>query len=217
MTYNEQDLRELSDSVAARLSEKRFLHTKGVEQEIERLALIYLPEKITELRAAALLHDLAKELPIEEQIAICRENGDPELDTAVRSPAILHGHAAAYLIPKYYPKYALPEIISAIYKHTTGAERMSTFDKLLFFADFIEPNRPWQYCRKAREKFYAGMPDDPSARSVHLDLSILSVLAFTLRYLKEKGTEPDPTTERAAAALKKQYPNHTVEIQGETE
>ena len=29
------------------------------------------------------LHDLAKELAIEEQIAICRENGDPELDSAV--------------------------------------------------------------------------------------------------------------------------------------
>ncbi len=210
--FNEQDLRELSDEVSTRLSEKRFLHTKGVEEEITRLGRIYLPEKITELRAAALLHDLAKELPIEEQIAICRENGDPELDSAVRSPAILHGHAAAYLIPKSYQKFSLPEIISSIYKHTTGAEKMSTFDKLLFFADFIEPNRPWLYCRTAREKFYSGMPADPSDKIRHLDLSILAVLEFTLRYLKDKGSEPDPTTERAAAALKRQYPNYTEEI-----
>ena len=210
--FNEQDLRELSDEVSTRLSEKRFLHTKGVEEEITRLGRIYLPEKITELRAAALLHDLAKELPIEEQIAICREKGDPELDSAVRSPAILHGHAAAYLIPKSYQKFSLPEIISSIYKHTTGAEKMSTFDKLLFFADFIEPNRPWQYCRAAREKFYSGMPADPSDIIRHLDLSILAVLEFTLQYLKDKGIEPDPTTERAAAALKRQYPNYTQEI-----
>jgi len=207
--FNEKDLRSLSDVVERRISDKRFLHTKGVEEEIVRLGEIYLPDKIPELRAAALLHDLAKELPIEEQIAICKQNGDPELDSAVKSPAILHGHAAAYLIPKSCSNYALPEIISAIYKHTTGAEKMSTFDKLLFFADFIEPNRPWQYCRKARDEFYSGLPDDPSARVRYLDLSILSVLEFTLRYLKEKGIEPDPTTERAAEALRKQYPNHT--------
>ena len=210
--YNEKDLRDLSDEVSTKLSEKRFRHTKGVEEEIARLGELYLPEKIPELRAAALLHDIAKEMPIEEQIAICRENGDPELDSAEKSPAILHGHAASYLIPKTYPKYALPDIISSIYKHTTGAERMSTFDKLLFFADFIEPNRPWQYCRKAREEFYSGMPGDPSARTSHLDLSILSVLEFTLRYLREKGTEPDPTTERAAASLKELYPDHTEKL-----
>ena len=211
--FNEQDLRELSDEVSTRLSEKRFLHTKGVEEEITRLGRIYLPEKITELRAAALLHDLAKELPIEEQIAICRENGDPELDSAVRSPAILHGHAGAYLIPKSYQKFSLPEIISSIYKHTTGAEKMSTFDKLLFLADFIEPNRPWTFCRDAREKFWSSMPDDPDARLRHLDLTVLSVLTFTLDYLRSRGSDPDPTTERAAAALKRIYPDETVSIQ----
>ena len=123
----ETELSALSSSVAARLSEKRFAHTKGVEEEIVRMGAIYLPDRIPELRAAALLHDVAKELPLEEQIAICREGGDGELETATRSPAILHGHAAAYLIPKTHPKYDLPEIISAIYKHTTGAEKMSMY------------------------------------------------------------------------------------------
>ena len=209
----ETELSALSSSVADRLSEKRFAHTKGVEEEIVRMGAIYLPDRIPELRAAALLHDVAKELPLEEQIAICREGGDRELETATRSPAILHGHAAAYLIPKTYPKYDLPEIISAIYKHTTGAEKMSTFDKLLFLADFIEPNRPWTFCRDAREKFWSSMPDDPDARLRHLDLTVLSVLTFTLDYLRSRGTDPDPTTERAAAALKRIYPDETVSIQ----
>ena len=205
--FNEQDLQELSDEVAARLSEKRFLHTKGVEEEIARLGRIYLPGKITELRAAALLHDLAKEKPIEEQIAICRENCDPELDSAVKSPAILHGHAAAYLIPDSYPEFNLPEIISAIYKHTTGAEEMSIFDKLLFLADFIEPNREWNRCRETRKAFWDAMPRDPAARIRHLDLTVLSVLEFTVSYLYERGIVPDPATERAANALRQTYPN----------
>ena len=209
----EKELAELSFSIAARLSEKRFAHTKGVEEEIRRMGEIYLPDKIPELRAAALLHDVAKELSVEEQIAICLKGGDPELETAMRSPAILHGHAAAYLIPKTDPKYDLPEIISAIYKHTTGAEQMSTFDKLLFLADFIEPNRPWSFCRDAREKFWSSMPDDPDARLRHLDLTVLAVLTFTLDYLRARGTTPDPTTERAAAALKRLCPDQPVSIQ----
>ena len=210
--FNEQELRTLSDAVRATLSEKRFRHTEGVEEEIVRMGKIYLPDRIDELRAAALLHDVAKELTVNEQIAICRENGDPELETAINSPAILHGHAASYLIPKSYEKYALPEIISAIYKHTTGAEKMTVFEKLLFLADFIEPNRPWQYCQTARKKFWELLPADPNDLLRHLDLFVLTVLEFTLRYLLERGTVPDPATERAAKALRKQYPNQTLPI-----
>ncbi len=215
--FNEQELRALSDTVRTTLSEKRFRHTEGVEEEIVRMGKIYLPDRIDELRAAALLHDVAKELTVDEQIGICRENGDPELETAIHSPAILHGHAAAYMIPKYHPKFNLPEIISAIYKHTTGAEKMSVFDKLLFLADFIEPNRPWKFCQKARAEFWKRMPDEEVLRLPHLDLFVLSVLEFTLRYLRDRGTVPDPTTERAANALRKQYPNQTLPLQGETE
>ena len=199
----DKELAELKERVGRRLSEKRFRHTEGVVEEITRMGAIYLPDAIPELKAAALLHDVAKELPIEEQIAICREHGDPELDSAVNSPAILHGHAASYLIPEIEPKYALPEIISAIYKHTTGGEMMSVFDKLLFLADFIEPNRPWQRCRDAREAFWSNMPSDADARTRHLDESVLSVLEFTLRYLRDRGTEPDPATERSAASLRR--------------
>ena len=94
----DKELAELKERVGRRLSEKRFRHTEGVVEEITRMGALYLPDAIPELKAAALLHDVAKELPIEEQIAICREHGDPELDSAVNSPAILHGHAASYLV-----------------------------------------------------------------------------------------------------------------------
>ena len=115
MTFTDKELSELKEAVRGVLSEKRFRHTEGVCEEITRMGTVYLPDRVSELRAAALLHDVAKDLPIEEQIAICRKHADPELGSAVKSPAILHGHAASYLIPESYPKYALPEIISAIY------------------------------------------------------------------------------------------------------
>ena len=205
--YSETQLAILSETVRSKLSEKRFRHTRGVEDEITRMGTVYLPDRISDLRAAALLHDVAKEMGTEEQIEICRKSGDPELDEAIRSPAILHGHAAAYLIPDSYPEFNLPEIISSIYKHTTGAEEMSIFDKLLFLADFIEPNREWNRCRETRKAFWDAMPRDPAARIRHLDLTVLSVLEFTVSYLYERGIVPDPATERAANALRQTYPN----------
>ena len=204
MTFTDKELSELKNAVRGVLSEKRFKHTEGVYEEISRMGTVFLPDRIPELRAAALLHDVAKELPIEEQIEICRTHKDPELESAVRSPAILHGHAAAYIIPDSYPKYNLPEIISAIYKHTTGAEEMSVFDKLLFLADFIEPTRLWTECKNARDRFWRDLPDDPAGRLRRLDESVLSVLDFTLAYLVGRGVTPDPTTEKAAAALRRQ-------------
>ena len=42
--FNEQELRTLSDAVRATLSEKRFRHTEGVEEEIVRMGKIYLPD-----------------------------------------------------------------------------------------------------------------------------------------------------------------------------
>lgn len=203
MTFTDKELSELKEAVRGVLSEKRFRHTEGVCEEITRMGTVYLPDRVSELRAAALLHDVAKELPIEEQIAICRRHADPELGSAVKSPAILHGHTASYLIPESYQKYALPEIISAIYKHTTGSEEMSVFEKLLFLADFIEPNRPWTECQNARERFWRDMPSDPAGQIRRLDDTVLSVLDFTLDYLRGRGITPDPATEKAAAALRR--------------
>ena len=207
--FREEDLETITRSVKTRMSDKRYRHTLGVEDEASRMGAVYLPEKVSDLRAAALLHDLAKELPIEEQVAICRENADPELAELEKSPAIAHGHAAAYLIPKRYPNYALPEIISSIYKHTTGATEFSTFEKIIFLADFIEPNRPFDECIRLRNAFWDGMPEDPTERLLHLDRTVLSCLRYVETFLTEKGIVPDPTTARAADALEKKLRNQS--------
>ena len=82
---------------------------------------------------------------------------------------------------------------------------MSVFDKLLFLADFIEPERPWQICRDVRRSFWDGMPDTVPERMRRLDETVLYILEFTVQYLRDKGTVPDPTTEKAAVALRKDY------------
>ena len=68
MIFNSEMLSNLRTSVKARLSAKRYEHTIGVEAMASRLGWILMPDKIYELRAAALLHDISKEIPYEEQV-----------------------------------------------------------------------------------------------------------------------------------------------------
>ena len=55
---NDRQLDTLRASVMASMSDFRFNHTAEVEKMAVRLGEIYAPEKLNELRAAALLHDI---------------------------------------------------------------------------------------------------------------------------------------------------------------
>ena len=71
----ENMITHLRETVKASMSEKRSFHTLAVEQMAIRLGQIYAPDKIYVLRAAALLHDITKELRGDEQIKLCAEYG----------------------------------------------------------------------------------------------------------------------------------------------
>ena len=68
--FTEERLALLREDMRACMTEQRFKHTLGVEQMAARLAALYLPEGAGMLRAAALLHDMTKELPREVQAEI---------------------------------------------------------------------------------------------------------------------------------------------------
>ena len=67
---NDEKINELEEAVRARLSPKRFSHTLGVKKCAELLGSRLLPDSICELSAAALLHDISKELSPDEQMRI---------------------------------------------------------------------------------------------------------------------------------------------------
>ena len=46
------------------------------------------------------------------------------------------------------------EILSAIYCHTTGRKEMSTLDKIIFLADYIEPGRNFPGVEEVRETVF---------------------------------------------------------------
>ena len=70
---------ELARAVEARLSPKRFSHTLAVKDAAIKLASYCLKGYSSEIESAALLHDIAKELPTEELISLIK-NSKREID-----------------------------------------------------------------------------------------------------------------------------------------
>lgn len=173
----EEMLITLRADVERQLSPYRMEHTLGVEQMVARLAALYCPEKTMLLRAAALLHDVTKELPDEEQLHIFADYGITLRPDEQASPKVWHGMTAALIIPTRYPDFADAELISAVRWHTTGRAGMTLCDALLYLADIIEDGREFADCIALRHAFFDPVPGEMStkARLRHLgDVLLLS-------------------------------------------
>jgi predicted HD superfamily hydrolase involved in NAD metabolism len=79
-----------------------------------------------------------------------------------------------------------PDVINAILNHTTGRPEMSTLEKIIFIADYIEPNR----------KQAPNLAEIRKLAFIDLDKALLRVLEDTLAYLEEDGGELDPMTKK---------------------
>ncbi len=196
----------LEAEVKKRLSPRRFAHTKGVEETAATMAALYCPEKEGLLRAAALLHDVTKELPPEVQTEILSRHGVVlRADEAV-APEVLHGITAALIIPEEFPAFAAPELISAVRWHTTGCAGMTLTDAIVCLADTIEPGRTYPACVALRSRFFGAHPEtaEPWARAKLLAAVLLASLEGTLNFLKEQGKSVSLDTEKTVNWLKKE-------------
>lgn len=133
------DFDEIREWLRANLSAKRYAHTIGVEETIIRLGQPF-GEDINRLRVIALLHDCGKSIPKDEQVSFARHNGIQLSTDDLNCRGVIHARISEYLARV---KWAIKdiEILKAIYYHPTGRERMSLVEKLLFSADYLEPNR----------------------------------------------------------------------------
>ena len=173
----EQALTELRIRIRSYMSEKRLSHTLAVEREIASLSGIYAPEDEFSLRIAALLHDITKEMPFLRQLQLCEEFGIKYTEDETFTPKIFHARTAEVLIHRDFPEYAIEEILSPIRWHTTGREKMTTCEILLFLADYIEDTRTFPSCVELRRFFYDGLAvakDDDSKLKLLRDTIILS-------------------------------------------
>ena len=184
--------KELARCAEERMSEKRFLHTESVAREAVELGRIYLPEDLDGLETAAWLHDITKDLDHGRQLQLCGEFGIMLDKYRVESPGVLHAITGAETAAALFPDLVTGNVKSAIRYHTTGREDMTVFESLIYLADYIEPTRRHESCRKLREYFYS----DVSGKDMkeHLADTMIKSFDMTVGYLLESGSLIDPDT-----------------------
>ena len=125
-------------------------------------------------RHAAILHDCTKYLGLEDQLHLC-EKYCIELDSLERQAVkLLHSKTGA-CIAKYV--FGEPdEVYEAIFWHTTGKADMTLLDKVLYMADYIEPNRDFDGVEELRKLAYTD-----------LDQAMLLGVDSTIREMEERG------------------------------
>lgn len=143
--FSRENIDLIKADLKEKLPKKRYEHTLGVAYTAAALAMCY-GEDILKAELAGILHDIAKAKKSFELKDDMKGYIDPYTDgdyvalIADKAPQILHAIYAPYLAKKDY-KIEDKDILSAIRWHTTGKKDMTMLEKIVFVADYIEPNR----------------------------------------------------------------------------
>ncbi len=181
-------LNDLREQVMHRMSPKRFRHTVAVEEMVARLCALFCPEETMRMRAAALLHDVTKELDDNAQETLCRKYGISVTEADRLSPKTYHARTAAAMIPSEFPNWNDPLIIQAVRWHTTGHAGMTLTEKLLYLADYIDDSRTFRNCVMLRRYFFGAEPQAMSLedRLILLRQTLLLSYEMTVRDLTDE-------------------------------
>ena len=179
------EVKEIKKKLKKSLDKQRYQHTLGVMYTAGCLAMAngYSIEKAM---LAGLLHDCAKCLSTEKKIGLCVKKNIDITEVEISNPGLLHAKAGMVLAEEEYGiKDA--QILHAIRVHTTGEADMGLLDKILFVADYIEPNREKapNLAKIRQTAFY------------DIDECMYEILRDTLEYLGKNPKTLDPETKDA--------------------
>lgn len=139
----------LIDEITKKIGEKRASHSIGVMETAVKLAKVHNCD-IEKARIAGLLHDCAKYSDTSYLLKSAKDF-DIILDNIMLiNTQLIHGPLGAK-VAKFEFGITDDEILDAIRYHTTGRENMTILDKIIYIADYIEPNRDFPGVEEVRE------------------------------------------------------------------
>lgn len=127
-----------------------------------------------------LVHDIAREYSKEALVEWASRDGLPVREIDLKSPVLLHGRAGAMVLKNGFG-IEDQEVLDALSSHTTGTTGMKPLAKILFVADYIEPERS-----HITPEFLS------SLQGLELDGMVYAVLMGTLNHLASKGKSVAP-------------------------
>ncbi len=173
----------LREKAYAMLKPNRVAHVVGCEAEAVSLAMKWGedPENAAE---AGILHDITKKLVLSDQLILCRKYGIINDTSEEENVKLLHAKTGAALARDLFN--ISDEVYDAIRWHTTGKPDMNLLEKIIYMADYIEPNRDFDGVDKLRRLAYED-----------LDKAMLLGLEMSLEDIKSYGQEPYYATKDA--------------------
>ncbi len=182
--HKSNDIQKLRRKVKRKLDQKRYLHTLGVSYTAAALAMRYDAD-IKKAQIAGTLHDCAKYMDGREMLELCEKYHISITEVERNNPFLLHAKLGGFFAMKKYHVND-KEIIGSIINHTTGHPNMTLLEKIIFVADYIEPNRyKAPNLKEIRKQAF-----------VDLDLALLNILKDTLDYLMAIHVEIDDMTQK---------------------
>jgi predicted HD superfamily hydrolase involved in NAD metabolism len=174
------DRNAISERVRAQMPERRWAHTAGVMETAVSLAERYGADP-AKAELAAILHDVAKYWKIEDQKRELIESGEAG-DLLEYDPQLWHAHVGAYVARRDYG-IEDQEVLDAIRWHTSGRIGMTTLEKVVCLADYMEPGREFPGVDRIREE---------AVRS--LDRALVLGFDSTITFLLANGRPIYPLT-----------------------
>ena len=182
------DIPELRACSYSMVREKRVKHIRGTEEEAVRLARRWGADE-TYARRAGILHDCTKYLELEDQLSLCRQYGVQLDELEQVAVKLLHSKTGACIARAVFDEP--DEVFWAIYWHTTAKADMTTLEKILYVADYMEPNRDFEGVERLRELAYQD-----------LDKALLLGVETTIQEMKDRKLPVHQNTLQAQAWLR---------------
>ena len=181
--YRGLPMEALEQVVIRLLKPSRVRHVLGCRDTAGALAKRWGAD-VTDALRAGLLHDVTKALDGQLQLTLCGEYGTILSDFDRRYPKTLHAFTGALVAERIFGENEA--VAEAIRYHTTGKADMTLLGKIIYVADYMEPNRDFPGVERLRELAFTD-----------LDAALKLGLEMTLEHLKNQGSEVSPQTKQA--------------------
>ncbi|MDR0889909.1 MAG: nicotinate (nicotinamide) nucleotide adenylyltransferase [Oscillospiraceae bacterium] len=168
---------------------KRVKHVIGCSETARELALQYGADEHDAMRAG-ILHDVTKALGAAEQLKLCKQYAILLDKFEEENPKLLHAKSGAAVASQVFGESAA--VRDAIFWHTTGKADMTLLEKILYIADYIEPNRS-----------FAGVERLRLLAKSDLDAAVMLGIEMSVAQLTARNCEIDPNSLAALEFLKK--------------
>ena len=180
-------MEELEPIVVSLLNPNRVRHVLGCRDTAVALAKRWGADETNAARAG-ILHDITKAIDGPLQLTLCDAYGKLLDDFSKRYPRTLHALTGSMVAQRIFGEN--DAVVSAIEFHTTGRANMSLLEKIIYVADYMEPNRDFPGVERLRELAFSD-----------IDGALKLGLEMTLEHLNRQGAEVSPASAGALAWL----------------